>query len=474
VITLIVVTLAGCSVSVHNGNSGRPSGGNPYRGGLGQGGRTPTSQQVDEAVRNALKDVERYWSTTFPQLAGKTFTPVQGGYHPYTRSKPPPACGQEPSQYQPNAFYCPAGDFIAWDAETLIPRLYTDFGPFLVATVMAHEYGHAIQARLGIAGQPTIVLEQQADCFAGSWASDVRAGHSEAFKSLQPDQLDNTVAGLLMLRDQPGTPAVAQQAHGNAFDRIRAFQEGFEQNAPRCASYRADNLPVTEVPFTSTSEAATGGNLAYGEALQALVDDLQAYWTRTFPQLGGRPWEPLRVVPFDPTNPPACGAKTRSKDEATGAAFYCAQDKYVAFDNVGLGPALYDRIGDNAVGMLLGDLFAQAAQDRRGRSTQGHDAQLAIDCLAGSWTFARRSRRSRSRVTGSGPNREQLGSRCVRADLRVPRRRAQGPFGLRLTDRPTDRNTAGLLPHRVCGATSSPFMRNESGSSCAPSPIVTP
>ena len=42
--------------------------------------------------------------------------------------------------------------------------------------------------------------------------------------------------------------------------------------------------------------------------------------------------------------------------------------------------------GDNAVGMLVGELYAQAAQERRGRSTQGKAGQLAVDCLAGTWT----------------------------------------------------------------------------------------
>jgi hypothetical protein len=48
---------------------------------------------------------------------------------------------------------------------------------------------------------------------------------------------------------------------------------------------------------------------------------------------------------------------------------------------------LYDRIGDFAVGMLLGDLFARAAQNRRGFSTSGYlSGQSTVDCLAGSCT----------------------------------------------------------------------------------------
>ncbi len=384
VVTVVVVGAAGC-VPVSPGPAG--PGPQASSGGLGRGGGTASGQQVDETVRSALKDVERYWSTTFPRVSGgRRFEPVRGGYHPYTRTDPPPACGPEAGQYQPNAFYCPVGDFIAWDAEVLVPQLNADFGPLLVAVVMAHEYGHAVQTRLGLTRQPTIVAEQQADCFAGSWVGDVTAGNSGAFADVRTDQLDSTLAGLLKLRDQPGTSAVSPQAHGNAFDRIRAFQEGIEQGAARCRAYRADNLPVTEVGFSNPQEAATGGDLPYAEAVTVLSEDAQAFWTRTFPQLAGRAWEPLRVTGFDPADPPECTGRTPPADEVAGAAFYCASGDYVAFDDRQLAPALYQRIGDNAVGMLLANLFAQAAQDRRGRSTDGRDGQLAVDCLAGSWT----------------------------------------------------------------------------------------
>jgi hypothetical protein len=104
-------------------------------------------------------------------------------------------------------------------------RPYSDgqpTGQLLVGVVLAHEYGHAIQTRLGLTDQPTVVVEQQADCFAGAWLADALAGHSTAFTGITPAQLDSTVAGLL-LRDQPGTSATAEGAHGNAFDTIRAL-----------------------------------------------------------------------------------------------------------------------------------------------------------------------------------------------------------------------------------------------------------
>ncbi len=224
---------------------------------------------ADQVATSALADVERYWSAAYPKVAGgQRFQPLRGGAYPYTRSQLPPPCGGERPQYQPNAFYCPDGDYIAWDSQTLIPELYSSYGALLVGVVIAHEYGHAIQTRLGLASAPAIVLEQQADCFAGSWMSDVNAGHAKGFSKPTADQLDDTVAGLLELRDQPGTPALAEQAHGNAFDRIRALQDGFEQGAGPCAAYKADSVPVTEVPFTSRQDQANGGDLPYDEAVR--------------------------------------------------------------------------------------------------------------------------------------------------------------------------------------------------------------
>ena len=178
---------------------------------------TMASLPPGEVVNLALSDIERYWTATYPTIAdGKPFQPIQGGYHPYTQASPPPACGGEEGVYQPNAFYCPVGDFIAWDAEKLIPQLQSNFGRLLVALVIAHEYGHAIQHRLNLTGQPSVVVEQQADCFAGAWLADAMAGHSASFGGITPAQIDDALAGMLQLRDQPGTSATNEGAHGNA------------------------------------------------------------------------------------------------------------------------------------------------------------------------------------------------------------------------------------------------------------------
>ncbi|MDR7276836.1 neutral zinc metallopeptidase [Catenuloplanes atrovinosus] len=382
--------LSGCVVVASGGFEDTPQRPGTPGDGLGRTGAPVSPDEANRTAENALTDVERYWAGAYPRLAGgAAFEPVRGGRHPYTRNDPPPACGDAAGEYQPNAYYCPADDYIAWDAEVLVPQLHQDFGALLTGVVLAHEYGHAVQTRLGVGRQPTVVLEQQADCYAGAWVGDVIGGRSATFAAPTARELDDTVAGILQLRDEPGTSATNPQAHGNAFDRIRAFQDGVEEGPARCAGYDAENLPITEVPFTTREEAATGGDLPYDQTIELLGEDVQEYWARAYPRVaGGAQWAPLRIEPFD-GDAPRCEGRVPPPGAGSldDQAFYCASGGYVAFDNTRLGPALHDRIGDNALGMLIGGLFAQAVQERRGRSSTDRDGRLATDCLAGTWTY---------------------------------------------------------------------------------------
>ena len=93
--------------------------------------------------------------------------------------------------------------------------------------VLAHEFGHAIQLRAGVGqNQPTILLEQQADCFAGAWMARVAHGDAPGLQ-LDDKELTTSLAGMVRFSDAPGTSADDQEAHGSAFDRIGAFQDGY-------------------------------------------------------------------------------------------------------------------------------------------------------------------------------------------------------------------------------------------------------
>ena len=340
----------------------------------------PTSEQVVEA---ALSDVNAFWQRTYEDLYGTAYEPIAGGFWPYGPNTEQPPCGRPAPTYADiagNAFYCPNDDLIAWDDVTLIPELYDQFGGFTLGIVFAHEFGHAIQTRAGTTG-PTVMLEMQADCFAGAWTRDVAKGRSDSFELTLTD-LDKAVAGFLALRDGVGTDAADPAAHGTGFDRIGSFVDGYEQGAEHCAGFpdalaRGD-LVVVETPFTDPQDYQRGGNLPVSDLFPSLLDDLESFWTGVFQQ-EGLDWTPVHdVVATDPrTSAPECGGEVVAK-----ASFYCPDDDTIYIDDVHLIPALQE-IGDYAVATEIARQYAFAAQARLGIEKRTVASNLHADCLTG-------------------------------------------------------------------------------------------
>ena len=184
----------------------------------------PTAPQVSDdpsaVAQRAVDDVTGYWRATYPDVYGDEFREV-AGFYPYGPETEMPPCGPYQISYEEiadNAFYCPDDDIIAWDEASLMPSLNEEFGAFTVAIVIAHEFGHAVQARFGT-GDRTVDLELQADCFAGAWTQRVADGDAEGFGPGDVD-LDKTVAGMISIRDIPGTDPNELMAHGSGFDRV--------------------------------------------------------------------------------------------------------------------------------------------------------------------------------------------------------------------------------------------------------------
>jgi predicted metalloprotease len=362
------------------------------------GGPVP-ADDPDAVVQAAIADVTDYWERTYPEVYGGPFEPLAGGFHAYGPDTPSPPCGQPPPRYEEianNAFYCPFDDLIAWDADTLIPDINETFGAFTIGIVFAHEYGHAIQFRADVtdATSQSIVLELQADCFAGAWTSDVAGGNSANF-SIDETTLDASVGGMVAISDAPGTSADDPFAHGSGFDRIGAFQDGFENGPGRCAEYPEVDLPVVEIPFTDTD--TDGGNMALddgpdapeGVGLLSRVElDLNDFYQLLFDDLG-RSWEPVGdMVLADPgSDEVACGGQSLSGDDLRNAALYCEDENVVVIDRTGLVDELYE-IGDFAVAAEIARLWADAAQAQLS-VPEGDAASLQADCLTGVWAFAR-------------------------------------------------------------------------------------
>ena len=73
---------------------------------------------------------------------------------------------------------------------------------------MAHEFGHAVQARVGAPGA-SIATETQADCLAGSWTRWVADGQGRPHSGCGSRELDELLRGYLLLRDPVGTSTAA-------------------------------------------------------------------------------------------------------------------------------------------------------------------------------------------------------------------------------------------------------------------------
>ena len=345
-----------------------------------------------EGYTNLTIDViEEYWVVTLPEVYGIAYEDVAAAIPYFPSSGELPDCGPDElpdSDYKENAFYCFPGDYVAWDAEVLMPGLYTEFGDFAVALVLAHEWGHVIQARALVDG-PGIMTELQADCFAGAWAGHVDGGGSNLLE-LHPGDLDEAMAGYLLFRDPPGTSPGDPDAHGSAFDRVNAFQDGFFNGAERCRTYEDGEFSVVAIPLTP-EDSATGGDLPFADTAPLLAATLESFWFAAFPVLFGTEYTPMTDYgPYLPSTGvlPPCGPGEIDPEEYLYNAFYCPEGDYVAWDNENLFPSLWQEIGDFAIGMVLAHEWATGAQVRAGLPTEGLAASLQADCLTGSWTSA--------------------------------------------------------------------------------------
>ena len=339
---------------------------------------------ANKLAMEAIADLQTYWGEEYPKLYGKDYKPVSGGFFGMTPDvEGASQCGGAYSDVEGNAFYCKLDDTVAWDAAELLPDLQKKYGDFVVPIVLAHEWGHAIQNRSGFfdQNQLTVTSELQADCFAGAWSA--HAKESGAFK-VNAAELDKALAGILDLRDSPGSSAEDPNAHGSGFDRVSAFQDGFDGGAEKCKDYRDGEPMVLELPFNDDEDEANEGNAPYDSIVNGVPYDLEDYWTQVYPELTeGQAWPPLQgLAPFEPSSPPDCGGTSTEGY----VLFYCVPQDYVGWDNAETMPEVYRQGGDYAVATLLATQFGLAALTRLGDDSDEKTSTLRGDCLAGSYT----------------------------------------------------------------------------------------
>ena len=126
-----------------------------------------------------------------------------------------------------NAYYCPPGNFLAWD-EDLMRAGYTQIGDAWVYLVIAHEWGHAIQAQL-----PTGTCRRRSSCRPTAWPGAALQGAADqGLVRIEPGDDEEIAQTLEAVADD--YPWTDQCSHGNARQRIAAFRAGVTGGVDGC------------------------------------------------------------------------------------------------------------------------------------------------------------------------------------------------------------------------------------------------
>jgi predicted metalloprotease len=343
---------------------------------------------IDKLAATVVTDVIAYWKSTFPATFGKEWQDLTGGYYSVDtadKGTEPPPCARNAIDVEGNAFYCPTEDVIAWDRSALLPVLRDRFGEAAVMLVLAHEMGHAVQRRAGLTPAeqrrdpdkyPTILIEAQADCYAGAFVRWVADNKSEHLKVKQ-DRLDSALESLITFRDPIGTEQDDKGAHGDAFDRVSAFQDGYDKGVKLCSEMTLDNRKFTLRGFIDAGDAERGGNLPFDQLLESITTDLNTFFGGVVGERG-KQWANPTVRPTD-DNP-------RCTDGDQGPIAFCPKGSEIDVAHKGTLPDLHTDIGDYATGTILASRFGMAAMSLLGKPLDGTDAQHQVLCLAGAYT----------------------------------------------------------------------------------------
>lgn len=350
-----------------------------------------TDSPLNLVATTAIADLEEWWGEQYPELFGEEYLPLSGGLYAYGADTDPltvPCVGDDISIALFNAFYCGTADIVAWDQEQLFPYFADNYGEFAVAVVLAHEWGHVIQSpdRSDMRGA-TITEELQADCYAGAWVRHARDADRPYF-AVDTATLDEAVAGILRLRDQPGSAPDAPNAHGSGFDRVRAFQDGYQSGLESCVDYSDTTIAPYQFPFLDEDDFHNEGDMPLEEIKGLAVESLEAYWSDVFPELsGGEEWPGLDAREFPEGDPLQCG-----DDRVDGyRLFLCWPDRYVGYSSEAADAAYDTGIGgDFAVAALLATQYGLAVQIALGDDLTEDPvaATLRGDCYAGAWGAA--------------------------------------------------------------------------------------
>jgi predicted metalloprotease len=192
-----------------------------------------TGREASGFAEPAVADVDAFWARTFA-AADRPYVPpaaVTGFSDPIGTG-----CGGAWPALHP-VFYCGL-DHAIYYSDTFRARVEARAGPFGWTAVVAHEWGHHVQALLGFygshwatddGGRLPLQLEQQADCLGGAYAADAEArGWADAADVEQALRVTAAVG------DPHGVSWGSAAAHGSSERRVGAFRLGYADGVAGC------------------------------------------------------------------------------------------------------------------------------------------------------------------------------------------------------------------------------------------------
>jgi predicted metalloprotease len=355
-------------------------------------GDEKTPRDYDGFLVAAFKDIEAFWTKNFPELYGKAFQPLRGGiFAAYEdRTTPIPGCQSPQTEYRDvegNAFYCSDGDFIVYDDDFLLPALVKSLGQSAVGVVLAHEFGHAVQARSGELNESTILKEQQADCFAGAWAAHLARGEVDGL-SFGDEEIKQGLIAMIQVRDPLDGNVNDPNAHGTGFDRVGAFQDGFTGGVERCKPFFTEDRQLIQL---FVDQFNPSGNLPFdngtaGDDIKTLIPaDLDRFWVQKLQGIDDTSFTAPKLATFPADGPfPECDGV--DDDEFKGNVLYCESTNTILVDT-DLAERLADDevLGDMSVGYLIGEAYSEGVQQALKSTLTGKSRVLLNDCFTGAW-----------------------------------------------------------------------------------------
>jgi predicted metalloprotease len=215
---------------------------------VSQAPRTPQEQAADDQrlqfVSVVLAETEDTWNKVFQQSGSRYEEPKLDVYSGAQNT----ACGLGAAATGP--FYCPNDRTLYLDLSFFdqLDRKLGAPGDFAQAYVVAHEVGHHVQNLTGVLGKfaaarqrlgeadanaLSVLVELQADCYAGVWAHSANAaGIVEAGDIDEALGAASAVGDDVLQKRSQGYVVPESFNHGTAAQRQTWFRRGFENGDP--------------------------------------------------------------------------------------------------------------------------------------------------------------------------------------------------------------------------------------------------